>query len=220
MAGETESLAPNAGECWERVTVDRQSGERGRMTVETFLDAYAIREGLYELVDGAPMRVGNATARQARIQVNLLANLFMRLGDGPCEAFGSEMGLKISEYDVRIPAAAIYCNPVDVAPDNDAKRCLTQPRVVFDILSSASTVDWLTRLIEYQHLASVDTIVQIDPDHRCLTTYVRAADNAWTMMTHPYGTSLRLRDPAVVLTADDIFRRIEASLDSNALTMN
>ena len=181
------------------------------MNVDQFLDAFAMTDERYELVDGVPVEAVGAGPRHSRIQGNLLANLHVRLGDGPCEVFGANMSLRVGEYDLRLPDAAIYCDPADVAPENDAKRFFNHPRVLFEIVS-ASTADAvsLNRLIAYQRLPSVDTIVQIDLDRCILTTYVRAADTSWTMTRYPPGSSLRLRAPEIVLTADEIFRRVPA----------
>jgi Uma2 family endonuclease len=187
------------------------------VNVDQFLDAFSMTDERYELVDGVPVEAVGAGPRHSRIQGNLLSNLHVRLGDGPCEVFGANMGLQVGEHDLRFPDAAIYCDPADVAPENDATRFFNRPRVLFEIVSaSTADADGLNRLIAYQRLPSVDTIVQIDSDHCILTTYVRAADNAWTMMTHPPGSSLRLRDPEIVLTSDEIFRRVPAPAQPTA----
>ena len=187
------------------------------MTVDEFLTAYAAVDGRYELVDGVPVMMPGANARHNRVLGNLRANLYASLDNGPCEVFGADMALQVSEYDVRFPGAAIYCDPSDLAPSNDSQPCLHHPRVIFEIAApSSATIDWLTRLIEYQQLPSVDTIVTIDPDRCTLTTYVRADGNAWTMTTHPVGAALRLRDPQVEISGERMFRRVDAQAGATA----
>lgn len=187
------------------------------MTVDEFLTTYAAVDGRYELVAGVPVMMPSASARHNRVLGNLRGSLYASLDNGPCEVFGADMALQVSEHDVRFPGAAIYCDPSDVAPANDRQPCLHNPRVVFEIAApSSATIDWLTRLIEYQQLPSVDTIVTIDPDRCRLTTYVRADGKAWTMATHPVGAALQLRDPEIELTADEMFRRVEIQAGANA----
>ena len=200
--------------------MDQLIGRHDRMTVEAFLDAYALKDGRFELVDGIPVPAADTNARQSRVRRNLVANIGVRLGDGQCEVFGGDMGLKVSEFDLRLPAAAIYCDPVDVAPENDTKRYMLYPSIVFEILSpSRNAGDGMTRRIEYQRLSSVGTIVEIDADRRSVTTYVRAADRAWTMTAYPFGSALRLHDPEIVLTSDEVFRQVEALPASEVQTL-
>jgi len=112
--------------------LDQLVSNNGRMTVEAFLDAYASEDGRYELVAGVPVLLGDTTVRQSRVSTNLAASLYNGLSRDCCEVFGVNMGLKIGEYDLRLPAAAIYCDTAELAAANDMKRYLECPRVFFE----------------------------------------------------------------------------------------
>lgn len=191
--------------------MDDHTGKRKRMAAEEFLDVYASREGRYELLDGAVSPLNDVYPNQSRVGGNILAGLHNRLRRGPWQVFGPNVLLQTSEYEMRLPVAAIYCDPADTAHENSAKRCLNHPRVVFDIISTArSETDWHYRLIQYLALPSLDTFVEIDVDRRRFTTCERAAGVSWKMQTYHFGSPLRLRDPEVVLTADELFCDVEA----------
>ncbi len=177
-----------------------------KLTVDEFIAAYSGREEKYELVDGEPRMMAGANRRHARLTRNLIVALGSALRGGPCEVMPGDMGLEVSDYDYRLPDVAIYCDPRDLGPVDDEPTRLRYPKVVIEVLSrSTSSTDYGVKLSEYQLLPSVDTIVYVNPAKEIITTFERAGDNEWHVVVHLPGQPLVLRDPAVTVTADEVF---------------
>ncbi len=176
------------------------------MTVAEFLAAYECVDERYELVDGVPMAMGRASLRHNRIMVNLLSRIADRLRGSPYEVFAAEMGLWVSDYNYRLPDLAIYCDPRDLKPLDDDPSTLAHPKVVFEILSrSTERIDHVNKLDGYQAIESVDTIVFVHRERNAFTTFERVAANEWRAIVHLPGQPLVLRDPALTISAEDVF---------------
>ena len=176
-----------------------------KLTIEQFLANYATRDGKYELVDGAVRMMARANRRHVQIMGNLLWRLKERLA-GPCDAFAADMGLAVTESTYRLPDVAIYCDPRDLGPSEVEAMVLRYPKVLIEILSpSTEQTDYGAKLDEYQRLPSVDTIVFVHPARLAFTTFERTGDNEWRSVVHLPGQPLILRDPAVTITAEEIF---------------
>lgn len=177
-----------------------------RLTIDEFLKAYAGRGEKYELVDGVPHMMAGAKRRHVQIMGNLLWRLKERLEGGPCDAMAADMGLKVSNETYRLPDVAIYCDPRDLGPAAADAATLEFPKVIFEVQSpSTEPADYGVKLDEYQRIASVDTIVFVHPAREAFTTYERASATEWRTVLHLPGQPLVLRDPAVTITADEIF---------------
>ena len=177
-----------------------------KLTIDEFITAYADRPGRYELVDGEPRMMAGAKRRHGRIMRNLVWRLSDRLQGGPCEVFGSDMGLEIDDDNYRLPDVAIYCDPRDLGPTEDDLTRLRFPKVVIEVASRPTlAVDYDTKMMEYMDLDSVGTIVFIHPKRLRLTTVERVEGNEWRTVLHLPGQPLILRDPAVTVTAEEIF---------------
>ncbi len=177
-----------------------------KLTIDEFLAAYAGREEKYELVDGVPHMMAGANRRHVRIMGNLNRRLLERLEGGPCEPLASDMGLQVDPYTYRLPDLAIYCDPRDREPRDVEPLKLSHPRVIFEILSkSTESTDHGVKLDEYQGIESVDTIVFIHASRDAFTTFERASPTEWRSVVHLPEQPLVLRDPAVTITAEEIF---------------
>lgn len=177
-----------------------------RLTVDEFITAYSRHEERFELVDGVPRLMAGANRRHVRVTRNLLVALTNKLTGGPCEAMTADMGLQVSEFTYRLPDVAIYCDPRDLGPSPVEPMKLSYPKVILEILSpSTEPTDYGVKLDEYQRLNSVDTIVFIHPAREAFTTYERASATEWRTVLHLPGQPLTIRDPAVTITADEIF---------------
>jgi Uma2 family endonuclease len=111
--------------------------------------------------------------RALATQANLLAFLRARLRGTSCRPYGSDLPLRVSANTVRYPDVAIYCEEPPTT-ENDDKRALSRPRVIFEVLSgSTANVDQGIKLAEYQDLSSVEAVVFVDPDAELVRVITR-----------------------------------------------
>lgn len=176
-----------------------------KLTIDEFFEAYAGEENKWELVGGVPVMMASASRAHNRVVRNLIAELHGRLRGSGCEAMPSDMGLETAEDTYRLPDVAIYCDPRDLASNDDPNR-LRYPKVVFEVLSPGTARgDRLEKLVEYEALETVDTVVFVHPARKMLTVFERMSATEFRNLTLMPGAPLVLRDPAITLTADHIF---------------
>jgi Uma2 family endonuclease len=192
---------------------------KNRMTIEEFYDIYEHVAEKYELWDGVPipkfgveeneagiLMMAGGSAKHDAVSVNISALLRERLKGMGCRPFGSNMGLKLTAEAIAYPDAAIYCDKRDLSGDLLKVRQLSYPCVIFEVLSpSTAKFDQTEKLFAYQRLESVKAIVIVDPAEERLTLHQRTGPESWTMEKLPQGSDLVLTDPALSLTAADIF---------------
>ena len=151
-----------------------------------------------ELDKGVIRMMAGGTAAHARVQTNLLSYLRSKLRGTPCRPYGSDMALLVGEHSVRYPDLAVYCGDPGSA-GNDAKKALTGPRVLFEILSpNTASFDQGQKLAEYQELSAVEAIVFVDPDAETLRVVTRLGPQSFR--DDRFGTAGDLELPCLGLT--------------------
>lgn len=177
------------------------------ITADEFLAIDFGTDRKFELDNGVIYMMTGGTEPHAWVQLNILSWLRSKLRGTGCRPYGPDMGLRISETDVRYPDIAIYC----AQPPRDELRgskALTNPTVVIEILSpSTATLDQGTKLEEYQSIASVRTIAFVDPVNELCRTFERLGATGWA--DHMFSGERGIIVPALDLTIphDEIFAR-------------
>ncbi len=115
-----------------------------------------------ELEDGLIYMMAGGSHPHARVASNLIFSLRTRLRGSGCFPFGSDLATRTGERSIRFPDVSVHCgNPT--APENDDRKLLGDPTVVFEVLSpSTEQHDQRTKLPEYQELPGVQAIVLIN----------------------------------------------------------
>ena len=178
--------------------------EPATLSAAEFIRDYESLPEKYELIDGVAWAMAGASKRHNRVAGNIFALLHGRLRGSGCEPFGPDARLLLDDGNIRFPDVAIYCDERDVGPID--QPTLSFPKVVFEVLSpSTANDDRLRKLVEYQHIDSLQAIILIDPTTRTIDLYERAGPAEWHVVNLATGAPLVLRDPSVTLTCDEIF---------------
>lgn len=177
------------------------------ITVEQFLQIDFPDGRKYELVDGAIRMMTGGTPAHARVAGNIVAFLRPQLRGTGCRAYGSDMGLRIGETNVRFPDVSIYCgNPASV--EAEQQRVFDRPVVIVEVLSpSTLKADQNEKLAEYRDIPSLDTIVFVDPDTELTRIVQRLGPTAWRddLFAQPHDVGLPALD--IVIPHAEIFAR-------------
>jgi Uma2 family endonuclease len=155
-----------------------------------------------ELDDGIIRMMAGGTIAHARVQGNVFSYLRVHLRGSGCRPYGSDMALKTGVRGVRFPDVSVVCNH----PQSDADVAFTEASVVFEILSaSTAEYDQTVKLREYQALATLQTIVFLDPDAHTVRIVQRLGPSAWR--DEYFGHAVDVALPALSLTipAAEIF---------------
>ena len=106
---------------------------------------------------------------------------------------------------MRYPDVTVLCG--DRSGDSDAKA-VNDPRAVVEILSpSTRAMDLGTKLTEYRAIASVTTILFVDPATETVRLIQRTGAAAWTDEDFASGADVPLADLGITLPHAEIFSR-------------
>lgn len=159
-----------------------------------------------ELDNGVIRMMAGGTRAHARVQMNLYSFMRTALRGSGCRPFGSDMAVRTHDYSVRYPDLTIDCGGEGVADDED--RLLHHPQVVVEILSpSTRDNDQGVKLNEYRAIASIDTIVLVDPLAERLRVLQRTGPDAWSDRTYREPADLELPSLNVTVPHAEMFAR-------------
>lgn len=178
-----------------------------KITVDEFLAIDFGTDRKFELVDGVIRMMTGGTPAHSRVASNLLAFLHAKLRGTGCRAYNSDMGVKVNDTDLRYPDVSVFCgNPA--TPERERERAFGDPVVIIEVLSSSTAKeDQGEKLAQYRELASVDTIVFVDPQNELTRVIQRLEPTAWRddLFAQPHDVHLPALN--VIIPHTDIFAR-------------
>ena len=150
------------------------------MTADEFFTWQLAQDGLYELVDGFPVKMmSGAENRHDDITTNLIVESGLRLRGKPCKPTTQDTGIRISDTQIRRPDMAIKCGP-----SREKTYYALDPRAVFEVLSpSTRGFDLTKKLEEYKSVSTLRHIVLIDPESPEIVAHQRRQDGIWESRT-------------------------------------
>lgn len=133
----------------------------GRMSIEDYLAEEAASEVKHEYLAGLVYAMSGASRVHNQISLNLATALREALRGGPCEAFMSDVRVRITS-----PATGeVYYYPdvvVTCDPDDNHSHHLERPTMIFEVLSETTErVDRREKRLCYQHIPSLQHYVLI-----------------------------------------------------------
>jgi Uma2 family endonuclease len=160
-----------------------------------------------ELDNGVIRLMPGGSARHARVQLNVSSFLLVRLRGTGCTPYNSDMATRTHDMSVRYPDIAVYCGDKD-AHENDRKLAFDDPVAVIEVLSpSTAHHDQKDKLIEYQALACVETILFIDPDTERVRIVQRTSPEGWADNWIKQGDNVPLPSLNIDIPHSEIFAR-------------
>ncbi|MGI4731444.1 MAG: Uma2 family endonuclease [Janthinobacterium lividum] len=158
-----------------------------------------------ELDDGVIRMMGGGSIAHARVQMNLYRTLASALRGSGCRPYGSDAAVETHDRSVRYPDVTIDCARGGDLPGD---LVLREPRVIIEVLSpSTRTEDAGVKLVEYRALATVETIVLVDPDAERCRVVQRTGPGAWSDVTHSEPADIAFPSLGISIPHDEIFAR-------------
>lgn len=177
------------------------------MTVEEFLSIDFPSDKKFELVDGVIQMMAGGSVAHALVAGNIIAFLRRSLRGSGCRPFGSDMGLVLSPNDFRYPDVAVYCGRV-WTDKLLAERKLSDPSILFEILSpTTDRNDQGAKLDAYRAIASLDTVVLVDPIKQLTRVVQRLGPTSWRDDLFAQPHDIELPSIKLVLPHTEIFAR-------------
>ena len=177
-----------------------------KITADEFLAMDFGSDRKFELADGVIVSMTGGTEPHSWVKGNIYNWLRNRLRGSRCRPYDSDMAVQISDTKVRYPDVSIYC---DQQPREELRfiKALSEPTVVIEVLSpSTASLDQGDKLSDYKGIASIRTIVFVDPDAELCRT-VERLENGW--LDHIFSGTSGIVIPALDLTIPhaDVFAR-------------
>lgn len=148
-----------------------------RQRAMTFEDYVAFERAAgvrHEFVRGVPRMMAGGTKRHERISLRAAMELGSRLRGSRCEAFGSNLRIKIPNGNVRYADASVDCGR-----GTDLDLAATEPVLVVEVLSPSTTwFDQTRKLEDYKAVPSMRTIILLSQT-AMLANLHRRAGEAW-----------------------------------------
>lgn len=180
--------------------------EAEKLTVDQFLKAIAGRDGRFELVRGIAYAMAGAKQGHNVICSNVLAALVPAAKRNRCRATASDTALQTGPDTVRYPDVVVDCGP-----PNPAALTASGPTIVVEVSSPGTAVfDYGAKLREYQAIASVDLVLQIESEIALVKVHRRQRDGTWTEETvEEFGKGISLPSLEVSITLDEIYDTLD-----------
>jgi Uma2 family endonuclease len=178
---------------------------RKPMSLAEFLAWEERQELRYEFDGFQPVAMTGGTAAHSGIQANVIAALTMRLRGKPCRAHGSHLKIEVAGR-IRYPDAFVTCTPIR----NEA-RVVTEPVVVFEILSDSTAVtDLFAKNAEYRATPSIQRYVILAQSRAAATVFRRQGED-WLSEVLTDSGVLHLPEIGIAIPIAEFYADIDLS---------
>lgn len=175
------------------------------LTAAQFLEIEFPSDTKAELDNGVIRMMAGGTFRHAEVQANILSLLRNRLRGSGCKPFGSDLAVQTGDMAVRYPDITVVCGN---RPNEDDSKAIHDPRMIVEVLSPRTrTLDLGTKLQEYRSIASVATILFVDPMTETVRMVERTGPGEWTDKDYASGEDVPLADLDITLPHAEVFAR-------------
>ncbi|HMV48522.1 MAG TPA: Uma2 family endonuclease [Blastocatellia bacterium] len=185
-----------------------------RYTLEEYLELEKSSEERYEYFDGEVFAMAGGSLSHSRIGGNAYSTLQSKLKGGNCEAFNSEMRIKVPQaFPYRYPDASVVCGE-PMFEEISGQVMLVNPIVIVEVLSpSTAAYDLKDKFIEYQSIDSFEEYLVISQDTPHVIHYLRQSKRKW-LRTDIEGldAEVTLESINVTLPLHEIYERVKFDL--------
>jgi Uma2 family endonuclease len=181
-----------------------------RMSLREYFLLEETSGGKHEFYRGEIFAMAGTTIQHNRIAGNIFARLHQQLEGRECEAFGSDLRVRINAVDLSTypDVSVVFGEP---KTDDEDRHAVTNPRVIFEVLSkSTENYDRGRKFEFYQRLESFAEYVVVYQSEARIIHYVRQNDGAWTYrLLAAANETLHLESIGCELSFDVVYRNVE-----------
>ncbi|WP_104987585.1 Uma2 family endonuclease [Sorangium cellulosum] len=185
-----------------------QAVETKRWTPEEYLAWERAQPEKHEFYRGAVFAMAGGSREHNLLVGNIVRLLGNALLDRPCEAYPSDMRVKI-------PATGVYTYPDASAlcqrPEFDDRHAdtLTNPEVIFEVLSeSTEAYDRGDKFEHYRSIPSFKEYILVAQHKILVEHFVRQADGSWNLRVLRAGDRVEIASLRCVLAVDEMYRKV------------
>ena len=180
-----------------------------KLTEEEYLARERAAEYKSEYFDGEMFAMSGASMQHNRLERNLIHHLSNALDGRPCEAFTSNLRIRVSGRMYTYPDVSVVCGEPQLA--DKEHDVLLNPTAIFEILSpSTEKYDRGLKLQRYRTIASLQDYILVDQNEIRIEQYTRQDANVWTLRDYQrLEDELPLASIGISLSLARIYDRVE-----------
>jgi Uma2 family endonuclease len=178
------------------------------LTPEDYLAAERRNEYKSEYIDGEMVAMTGASRRHSIIAINIAAEVHRQLRGRPCEAYISEMRVRIPKRGYVYPDLVVVCGEPRL--EDDHFDTLLNPTVIIEILSeSTERYDRTKQFTFYRTIESLAEYVLVAQDEYGIEQYTKQPDGRWLLSDHRSPESVvELASVQCALTLREVYEKI------------
>lgn len=160
----------------------------------------------HELIGGEIVAMAGGTPEHAALSSAISGLLAPQLKGKPCRTYSADLRLRVARTGLATYAdASVVCDPV--ARDPSSPTHVTNPRVVFEVLSPATeTFDRHEKREHYQQVASLREYVLISQSARAIEVWSRSDESSpWSHAALASGDLVQLRSVDCSFAVDELY---------------
>ncbi len=176
------------------------------LSEEEYLRGEIASEEKHEFVAGVAYARAGAGYEHNAINTNILGAIGSRLRGHPCQAFGSDMKVRVQTDDAvhhYYPDAMVVCDRRGIASQ---RHWVDSPTIIFEVLSeSTRRIDEGEKALVYWKLPTLVSYILVEQDKVQIT--VRRRDGGGEVL-RGRDTLLRLTEPALEIPLGEFYERL------------
>jgi Uma2 family endonuclease len=162
----------------------------------------------HEFIQGKVFAMAGASREHNLLVGNIVRLLGNALANRPCEAYPSDMKVRIpATGDYVYPDASALCGRPEFADQED--DILTNPQVIFEVLSdSTENFDSGEKFEGYKSIDSFKEYVLVSQEEVLIEHFVRGPDGSWMPTIHRAGDEFELSSLRCKLAVNDLYLKV------------
>lgn len=177
-----------------------------KITYDEYLAMERASDVKLEYLDGEVRAMSGGTTEHALLSANAVGILRDALRARPCNAFSSDLKIRIEASGRGVYAdAAVICGKLERSPaDHDA---VVNPRVIVEVLSdSTEAYDRGEKFRHYRKLASLEEYVLVSQREPLVEVWRREGE-AWRPAEYGPGEVVKLASIEAEVSVDELYAR-------------
>lgn len=189
--------------------------KKDHYTLEEYIELEKDSEERYEFFDGEVFAMAGGSPSHVRISRNVCNRLTQKLEDRDCEAFPSDMRIKVpAAFPYRYPDVSAVCGD-PVFEEVLGQQMLVNPILIVEVLSpSTAAYDLVENFRAYQSIESFREYLLISQSHPHVIHYIRQSNGKWLRSeVEGMDNEVALESLNVALSLREIYRRVKFEME-------
>jgi Uma2 family endonuclease len=185
--------------------------KQDRYTLEEYIELDKNSEEKYEYFDGEVFAMAGASPDHVRICRNVCNRLTQKLEDRDCEAFPSDMRIKVpAAFPYRYPDVSAVCGE-QIYESVLGQQMLVNPVLLVEVLStSTAAYDLDDKFTAYQSIESFREYLLISQSRPHVIHYVRQSKGKWLRSeVDGLDGEVKLESLDVTLSLKEIYQKVK-----------